>query len=144
MSYWFQVASALSDPYLSFAAALNGLAGPLHGLANQVWYLLSLNVWSWNIFICALRRLLLLFCPLISLIMWLQEVLLWIKSVVDECGENITIEQLKEYVWKTLKGGKVSNVLKFSHLSVEILSNLKSAWREHMLSCLTLTMGQNM
>ncbi|KAK2988056.1 hypothetical protein RJ640_001997 [Escallonia rubra] len=55
------VGSALSDPYLSFAAALNGLAGPLHGLANQ-------------------------------------EVLLWIKSVVDECGENITAEQLKDYV----------------------------------------------
>ncbi|XP_022150051.1 citrate synthase, mitochondrial [Momordica charantia] len=64
------VASALSDPYLSFAAALNGLAGPLHGLANQ-------------------------------------EVLLWIKSVVDECGENITTEQLKDYVWKTLNSGKV-------------------------------------
>lgn len=30
------VGSALSDPYLSFAAAMNGLAGPLHGLANQV------------------------------------------------------------------------------------------------------------
>ncbi|CAL5430866.1 unnamed protein product [Camellia sinensis] len=59
------VASALSDPYLSFAAALNGLAGPLHGLANQ-------------------------------------EVLLWIKSVVEECGENITTDQLKDYVWKTL------------------------------------------
>ncbi|KAH9610877.1 hypothetical protein KSS87_016966 [Heliosperma pusillum] len=64
------VGSALSDPYLSFAAALNGLAGPLHGLANQ-------------------------------------EVLLWIKSVVDECGENITTEQLKDYVWKTLNSGKV-------------------------------------
>ncbi|KAH1066088.1 hypothetical protein J1N35_031075 [Gossypium stocksii] len=64
------VGSALSDPYLSFAAALNGLAGPLHGLANQ-------------------------------------EVLLWIKSVVDECGENISKEQLKDYVWKTLNGGKV-------------------------------------
>lgn len=64
------VASALSDPYLSFAAALNGLAGPLHGLANQ-------------------------------------EVLLWIKSVVDECGENISTEQLKEYIWKTLNSGKV-------------------------------------
>ncbi|GFZ00639.1 citrate synthase family protein [Actinidia rufa] len=64
------VASALSDPYLSFAAALNGLAGPLHGLANQ-------------------------------------EVLLWIKSVVDECGENMTKEQLKDYVWKTLNSGKV-------------------------------------
>ncbi|GAA0151648.1 transferase [Lithospermum erythrorhizon] len=64
------VASALSDPYLSFAAALNGLAGPLHGLANQ-------------------------------------EVLLWIKSVVEECGENISKDQLKDYVWKTLNGGKV-------------------------------------
>jgi len=29
------VGSALSDPYLSFAAGVNGLAGPLHGLANQ-------------------------------------------------------------------------------------------------------------
>jgi citrate synthase len=29
------VGSALSDPYLAFAAGLNGLAGPLHGLANQ-------------------------------------------------------------------------------------------------------------
>jgi citrate synthase len=29
------VGSALSDPYLSFAAAMDGLAGPLHGLANQ-------------------------------------------------------------------------------------------------------------
>jgi citrate synthase len=29
------VGSALADPYLSFAAGLNGLAGPLHGLANQ-------------------------------------------------------------------------------------------------------------
>ncbi|KAL6082502.1 hypothetical protein STEG23_002751 [Scotinomys teguina] len=29
------VGSALSEPYLSFAAAMNGLAGPLHGLANQ-------------------------------------------------------------------------------------------------------------
>ena len=29
------VASALSDPYYSVCAGLNGLAGPLHGLANQ-------------------------------------------------------------------------------------------------------------
>ncbi|RZC77446.1 hypothetical protein C5167_001631 [Papaver somniferum] len=64
------VASALSDPYLSFAAALNGLAGPLHGLANQ-------------------------------------EVLLWIKSVVSECGENVSKDQLKDYIWKTLNSGKV-------------------------------------
>lgn len=29
------VGSALSDPYLSLSAGMNGLAGPLHGLANQ-------------------------------------------------------------------------------------------------------------
>jgi citrate synthase len=29
------VGTALSDPYLSFTAAMAGLAGPLHGLANQ-------------------------------------------------------------------------------------------------------------
>jgi len=29
------VGSALSDPYQSFSAGMNGLAGPLHGLANQ-------------------------------------------------------------------------------------------------------------
>lgn len=29
------VGSALSDPYLSFCAGMTGLAGPLHGLANQ-------------------------------------------------------------------------------------------------------------
>jgi citrate synthase len=29
------VGSALSDPYLSYSAGINGLAGPLHGLATQ-------------------------------------------------------------------------------------------------------------
>ncbi|KAH9318031.1 hypothetical protein KI387_019800, partial [Taxus chinensis] len=29
------VGSPLADPYLAFAAGMNGLAGPLHGLANQ-------------------------------------------------------------------------------------------------------------
>ena len=29
------VGSTLADPYLSFSAGMNGLAGPLHGLANQ-------------------------------------------------------------------------------------------------------------
>ncbi|KAJ7551575.1 hypothetical protein O6H91_06G020700 [Diphasiastrum complanatum] len=64
------VGSALSDPYLSFAAGMNGLAGPLHGLANQ-------------------------------------EVLRWIHEVVKEIGTHVTTEQLKDYVWKTLKSGKV-------------------------------------
>lgn len=64
------VGSALSDPYLSFAAGMNGLAGPLHGLANQ-------------------------------------EVLVFLTKMQKELGDNVTDDKLKEYVWKTLKGGQV-------------------------------------
>ncbi|KAL4222523.1 hypothetical protein ACF0H5_018562 [Mactra antiquata] len=64
------VGSALSDPYLSFAAGMNGLAGPLHGLANQ-------------------------------------EVLVWLTSVRETIGDNVTVDQMKEFVWNTLKGGQV-------------------------------------
>lgn len=38
------VGSALSDPYLAFAAGMNGLAGPLHGLANQEVIMWILNL----------------------------------------------------------------------------------------------------
>ncbi|KAG8188287.1 hypothetical protein JTE90_012120 [Oedothorax gibbosus] len=64
------VGSALSDPYLSFAAGLNGLAGPLHGLANQ-------------------------------------EVLVWLTKLQKDLGGDVTEEQMKEFVWKTLKSGQV-------------------------------------
>ena len=64
------VGSALSDPYLSFAAGLNGLAGPLHGLANQ-------------------------------------EVLVWLEKIRKQVGDDATEEQLKEFIWKTLKSGQV-------------------------------------
>lgn len=39
------VGSALSDPYLSFSAAINALAGPLHGAANaeSLRFLLSIQ-----------------------------------------------------------------------------------------------------
>lgn len=49
---------------------MNGLAGPLHGLANQ-------------------------------------EVLVWIQKSIKELGENSTDEQIKEFIWKTLKSGQV-------------------------------------
>ncbi|XP_055302250.1 probable citrate synthase 2, mitochondrial [Sitodiplosis mosellana] len=64
------VGSALSDPYLSFAAGMNGLAGPLHGLANQ-------------------------------------EVLIWLQKLQKEVGDNVTEDQLKDFIWKTLKSGQV-------------------------------------
>lgn len=64
------VGSALSDPYLSFAAGMNGLAGPLHGLANQ-------------------------------------EVLVWLMKLQKEVGKNPSEDELKDYVWKTLKSGQV-------------------------------------
>ncbi|QRC96856.1 citrate synthase [Parastagonospora nodorum SN15] len=40
------VGSALSSPYLSLAAGLNGLAGPLHGLANQEVLAIKDYLWS--------------------------------------------------------------------------------------------------
>jgi len=64
------VASALSDPYLSYSAGMCGLAGPLHGLANQ-------------------------------------EVLVWLTKVQKELGTNYTEQQLKDFIWNTLKGGQV-------------------------------------
>ncbi|KAF9005585.1 citrate synthase-like protein [Cyathus striatus] len=64
------VGSTLSDPYLSYSAALFALAGPLHGLANQ-------------------------------------EVLRWQQNMLSEIGDNITHDNIKEYLWKTLKSGQV-------------------------------------
>jgi hypothetical protein len=37
----------------------------------------------------------------------LQEVLRWIQGVVKEIGTDVSTEKLKEFVWKTLKSGKV-------------------------------------
>jgi citrate synthase len=70
------VGSALSDPYLSFAAAMNGLAGPLHGLANQ-------------------------------------EVLVWLQKSELQLGDNPTDEQLKTFIWETLKSGQVIEKILF-------------------------------
>lgn len=64
------VGSALSDPYLSFAAGMNGLAGPLHGLANQ-------------------------------------EVLIWLLKLREQVGKNPSEQELKDFIWKTLKSGQV-------------------------------------
>ncbi|KAG8782433.1 hypothetical protein FRC12_020827 [Ceratobasidium sp. 428] len=64
------VGSALSDPYLSYSAALLGLAGPLHGLANQ-------------------------------------EVLRWMLQMQKAVGEDPSHDQIKDYLWKTLKSGQV-------------------------------------
>ncbi len=64
------VGSALSDMYYAFSAGLNGLAGPLHGLANQ-------------------------------------ECLGWLISVRDQFGGVPSREELYQFAWDTLNGGKV-------------------------------------
>ncbi|KAG5653981.1 hypothetical protein H0H81_008849 [Sphagnurus paluster] len=64
------VGSTLSDPYLSYSAALFALAGPLHGLANQ-------------------------------------EVLRWQLAMQQEIGSDVSEENIKSYLWKTLKSGQV-------------------------------------
>ncbi|KAI6181506.1 Citrate synthase [Aphelenchoides besseyi] len=64
------VGSALSDAYLSFAAAMAGLAGPLHGLANQ-------------------------------------EVLIFLKRLIADVGDDYTEDKLKDWIWNHLKSGQV-------------------------------------
>lgn len=90
------VASALSDPYLSLSAGLNGLAGPLHGLANQ-------------------------------------EVLRWLKDVQDQLGEDPGKEKLEEFVWATLKSGKV--VPGYGHAVLRRTDPRYSCQREFALEC---------
>jgi len=64
------VGSALSDPFLSYSAGLQGLAGPLHGLAAQ-------------------------------------EVLRWILEMQKTVGTDFSDQDVKDYLWKTLKSGRV-------------------------------------
>ncbi|PKI85219.1 citrate (Si)-synthase [Malassezia vespertilionis] len=64
------VGSSLADPYLAYGAALNGLAGPLHGLANQ-------------------------------------EVLGWSLELQKAVGESPSDDQIVDYLWSTLKSGRV-------------------------------------
>ncbi|KAF2083453.1 citrate synthase-like protein [Saccharata proteae CBS 121410] len=64
------VGSALSDPFLSYSAGLQGLAGPLHGLAAQ-------------------------------------EVLRWILQMKESIPESFSEQDVKDYLWTTLKSGRV-------------------------------------
>jgi citrate synthase len=64
------VGSALSDAYYSVSAGLNGLAGPLHGLANQ-------------------------------------ECLNWVLDLKKQFKGVPSDEQLTQFAWDTLNGGKV-------------------------------------
>ncbi|EMC94583.1 hypothetical protein BAUCODRAFT_124199 [Baudoinia panamericana UAMH 10762] len=64
------VGSALSDPFLSYSAGLQGLAGPLHGLAAQ-------------------------------------EVLRWILQMQETVGTQFSDQDVKDYLWSTLKSGRV-------------------------------------
>ena len=36
-----------------------------------------------------------------------QEVLRWQLAMLKELGDNVTLENIKEYLWKTLKSGQV-------------------------------------
>lgn len=64
------VGSALSDPFYAVSAGLNGLAGPLHGLANQ-------------------------------------ECLNWVLETMKRFGGSPTDDDIRDYAWETLRGGKV-------------------------------------
>ncbi len=92
------IASALSDIYYSISGMINGLAGPLHGLANQ-------------------------------------EVLRWIQGVMDKMGGKVpTDEEMKKFVWDTLKSGQV--VPGFGHAVLRKTDPRYMAQREFCLKYL--------
>lgn len=72
------IGSALSDPYLSLSAGINGLAGPLHGLANQ------------------------------EVLNWLMQMLERCKQAnVDLKDEKALNAAIEEFSWEILNGGQV-------------------------------------
>jgi len=89
------IASALSDVYYAISGMVNGLAGPLHGLANQ-------------------------------------EVLKWIQEVYEKMGGKIpTEEEMKQFVWDTLKEGQV--IPGFGHAVLRKTDPRYTAQREFCL-----------
>jgi citrate synthase len=89
------VASSLSDIYLAISSMINGLAGPLHGLANQ-------------------------------------EVLRWLHGLHEKLGEDEpTEEQVRKFVWDTLKSGQV--IPGFGHAVLRITDPRYMIQREFAL-----------
>lgn len=89
------VASSLSDIYLAISSMINGLAGPLHGLANQ-------------------------------------EVLRWLNEVQAKMGNEVpSEEQMKKFVWDTLKAGQV--IPGFGHAVLRITDPRYTIQREFAL-----------
>ncbi len=89
------VASSLSDIYLAISSMINGLAGPLHGLANQ-------------------------------------EVLRWLNEVQTKMGNEVpSEEQMKKFVWDTLKSGQV--IPGFGHAVLRITDPRYTIQREFAL-----------
>lgn len=89
------VASALSDVYYSVSSMINGLAGPLHGLANEM-------------------------------------VLRWIQDVMKKMGGKVpTKEEMKKFVWDTLKSGQV--IPGYGHAVLRKTDPRYSAQREFCL-----------
>lgn len=79
------VGSALSDPFLSYSAGLQGLAGPLHGYVFFLHPIFSANANS----------------------LAAQEVLRWILQMQEHVGENFSDKDVTDYLWSTLKSGRV-------------------------------------
>ena len=88
------VGSALSDPFLSYSAGLQGLAGPLHGC---VFFSLSspLSTPRTN-FPCSL------YSSLAA-----QEVLRWILQMKEAIPSSYTETDVRDYLWSTLNSGRV-------------------------------------
>lgn len=87
------VGSALSDPFLSYSAGLQGLAGPLHGYAPSP-YPFPPPPTNTHTNTCPPR-------------LAAQEVLRWILKMQSHIGPSSTDSDIKAYLWSTLQSGQV-------------------------------------
>lgn len=88
------VGSALSDPFLSYSAGLQGLAGPLHGYAPSPSPLSHHHHHTLTL-------------PSLPHSLAAQEVLRWILQMQSHIGPSSTDADIKSYLWSTLKSGRV-------------------------------------
>lgn len=102
------VGSTLSDPYISYSAALFALAGPLHGCVYAFFGIPP-----------GLTR---------THSLANQEVLRWQMAMQKEIGDNTSHENIRKYLWKTLRGGQVVPGYVPRHLLNRLLLHILQIW----------------
>lgn len=56
----------------------------------------------------------------------LQEVLVWLTALQKELGGEVSDERMRDYIWNTLKSGRVKIKPKHSHSAMTLFASTSS------------------